>query len=141
MPEVQFFGLPAETINGGTNVATITYLKAEDATGNLYDILGKHQRLPSRSYSTSPSARTVFRFYIGTPQNIKTTDKTLYLDVHGGSGKVTGDAPIDQGWNNTLYRDISFSGDHRTSSYYELYIYSANNERITLCSGYTGGAS
>ena len=48
MPEVQFFGLPAETINAGA-VATVSYLKAEDAAGNVYDILGRHQRLKGLS--------------------------------------------------------------------------------------------
>jgi hypothetical protein len=49
MPEMQFFGLPAETINAGA-VATVSYLKAEDAAGNLHDILGKHQWLPYQFY-------------------------------------------------------------------------------------------
>jgi len=135
MPEMQFFGLPsdADRINK-SDVATTTYLKAEDAEGNLYDILGRHQQLSSRSYYSYTS----FRFYVGAVANVKTDAKNLYLDVYNTNGnKATGSAGLE-GYS-TPYREISVYGDHRTLSYYEVFVYSANNERIILSSGYTGG--
>jgi hypothetical protein len=140
MPEMQLFGLPAETINAGT-VAAATYLKAEDVSGNLYDILGKRQRLPYQSYYYGYySYSTTFRFYIGEIQNIKSTDKKLYVSLLNISGTMTTQSVnIDNAYSSNPYRDISFSGDYRSSAYFEAYIMSANNEKIILASGYTGG--
>jgi hypothetical protein len=140
MPEMQLFGLPADKINTG-DVMTITYLKAEDEAGHLHDILGKHQKLPFRSvsYYYGTVNYTYFRVYIGTLQNIKATDRQLYLDVHGINGKVTGSASVAPDWSNAPYRDFAIYGDHRILAYFELYIYSADNERIVLSNGYTGG--
>jgi len=135
MPEVQFFGLPAGRINTGA-VATVTYLKAEDSMGNLHDILGRHQRL--RHYSGWGSS-TTFRLYLGTFQNIKSTDRRVYLAIHNASGTIsTSNIWLDN--SNTLHRDISVSGDYRTSpAYFELYIFSTSDEKIIISSGYTGG--
>ena len=142
MPEMQLFGLPTETINAGA-VATVSYLKAEDETGTLHNILGKHRRLPHYSYYYGYySYSTTFRFYIGAVQNIKTTDKKLYLSLRNASGTVTTQSvSTESDYYNTPYRDISLSGDHRTVTFFELYIFSANNEKIVLSSGYTGGQS
>ena len=142
MPEVQFFGLPAEKINTGA-VATVTYLKAEDSMGNLHDMLGRHQRLPYYSYYYGYySYSTTFRFYVGALQNIKSIDKRIYLSIQNTSGTMTtASVSIEDNYTNTPYRDISLSGDFRTTFYYELYIFSANDERIILSSGYTGGQS
>jgi hypothetical protein len=138
MPEVQFFGLPAGKINTGA-VATVTYLKTEDALGNLHNILGRHQRL--RHYSGWGSS-TTFRLYLGTFQNIKSTDRRVYLSVHTASGTVsTSNIWLDNS-SGSLHRDISVSGDYRTSpAYFELFVFSAADEKIVLSSGYTGGLS
>jgi len=138
MPEMQLFGLPADTINTGA-VATISYLKAEDETGNLHNILGKHQRLPYYSfYYGWYSYTTTFRLYLGNVQNIKTTDKRIYLAIHNAYGNITtSNVYVEDNYYNSPYRDISFSGDFRSMFYFELYIYSAENEKIVLSSGYT----
>jgi hypothetical protein len=135
MPEIQLFGLPADKINTG-NVATITYLKAEDANGKLHDVLGKHMALPHFQYSSS----TRFRFYVGTVQNIKTTDRRLYLSVQNTNGQMTtASTYIDDSYSSQPYRDISVSGNYATSpAYFELYIMSASDEKIIVSSGYTG---
>ena len=142
MPEMQFFGLPADTINANANaVATVSYLKAEDAAGNLYDVLGKRQRLPYKSFYSGwyYGYTTTFRFYIGTVQNIKSSDKRLYLTIQNTSGTLTTQSVnIEDNYSSTPYREISVSGDCRTMCYFELYIYSANNEKIILANGYTG---
>ena len=137
MPEMQFFGLPADKINTGA-VATISYLKAEDADGKLHDMLGKHRTLPHRQ---AFSSSTSFRFYIGTVQNIRTTDRRLYLSVQRTNGQmVTSNVSADDSYYSTPYRDISVSGNYAASpAYFELYINSANNEKIILSSGYVGG--
>ena len=142
MPEVQFFGLPAEKINTD-NVATVTYLKTEDASGNLHNILGRHQWLPHYSYYYGYySYSTTFRFYVGALQNIKSTDKRIYLSIQNTSGTMTtASVSVEDNYYNTPYRDISLSGDFRTTFYYELYIISANEEKIIVSSGYTGGQS
>ena len=130
MPEMQFFGLPASPINGGST--TVTYLKAEDSAGKLHDILGRHQRLPYYSYNGSS---TTFRFYLSAIHNIKSTDKKVYLSMEGVTNP--GNAAIDE----SPYQNIAIavSGDHRsTPTYYELYINSDNNEKIILSSGYLG---
>jgi len=139
MPEVQFFGLPAEPINTG-NVATITYLKAEDTSGNLHDILGRHRRLPHYSYTYGYySYSTTFRFYVGALQNIKSSDKRIYLSIQNTSGTMTtSSAYVEDNYSSTPYRAISLSGDFRTAFYYELYMFSANEEKIILSKGYTG---
>jgi hypothetical protein len=141
MPEMQLFGLPANTINAGT-VATITYLKAENAAGKLLDCLGKYQSLPCYSHYINWYTHIhSFRLYVGTIQNIKTSDKKLYLDVHTAFGKVSGYVSTETTiYNNPPYRDISIqaSQDCRTGMFFELYIFSASNERIVLASGYTG---
>jgi hypothetical protein len=138
MPEMQFFGLPAETINKGA-VATITYLKAEDAVGNLHDVLGTHSHLPHRQVSSGYyGTTTYFRLYIGTVQNIKTTDRKLYLAIQNTNGQMTTvNVSLDNSYSSQLYRDISISGNYGTSpAYFELYIKSANDEKIVLSSGY-----
>jgi hypothetical protein len=137
MPEMQLFGLPTEIINTG-NVATTTYLKAEDSAGKLHDILGRHQRLPAQGYA---SGYTVFRFYIDLPQHIKTSDQKLYFAVQNSNGSmITTNTSLENTMTtSTPYRDMSFSGDYRTQAYYELYIFSASNEKIILSSGYSGG--
>ncbi|MCL2711612.1 MAG: hypothetical protein FWE95_12105, partial [Planctomycetaceae bacterium] len=136
MPEVQLFGLPAETINAGA-VATVTYLKAEDSAGNLHDILGKHQRLPYQNWwSYYGGSNTAFRLYLGTLQHIKSSDKKLYLAVCNESGQMLTSI---LGIENSSYPYLEFSvyGDFRTSpTYFELYIYSTNDEKIILSSGY-----
>jgi hypothetical protein len=139
MPEMQLFGIPADRINTGA-VATISYLKAEDAAGNLHDILGRHATLPWRSAGSGTS----FRFYIGTVQNIAlsgTHARRLYLSVMNASGQmVTASTTVDA--STTEHQDISVSGNHSVSpTYFELYIYSTSNEKIILASGYTGGRS
>jgi hypothetical protein len=139
MPEMQLFGLPAEKINIG-NVATITYLKAEDSSGKLYDILGRHQRLPIHSTYTYYGTTSYFRLYLGTVQHIKTNDQKVYLSVQNTSGQMTtSNASLDS--SSTPYRQISISGDYRTAAYFEIYIFSENNEKIILSSGHTGGRS
>ena len=95
MPEMQFFGLPADKINTGA-VATISYLKAEDANGKLHDMLGKHRTL---LYRQAFSSSTSFRFYIGTVQNIRTTDRRLYLSVQRTNGQmVTSNVSTDDSY-------------------------------------------
>ena len=137
MPEMQFFGLPANPINMG-NVATITYLKAEDAEGNLHDILGRHQWLPIHSTYTYYSTTSYFRLYLGAVQNIKTNDRRIYLAVQNTSGQMTtSNASFDS--SSTPYQQIAVSGDYRTTAYFEIYIFSESNEKIILSSGYTGG--
>jgi hypothetical protein len=139
MPEMQLFGLPPDKINTG-NVATITYLKAEDSSGKLHDILGKHQRLPYRQVWSNT---TSFRFYIGAIQNIKTNDQRLYLAVQNTNGQMaTTNTYLDDNYYSTPYRDMSVSGRYDTTpAYFELYIFSDSNEKIILSSGYTGGRS
>jgi hypothetical protein len=140
MPEMQFFGLPAEVINEG-DVATVSYLKAEDAAGNLHDILGRHQRLPHSSYDSSSGGSTKFRFYISEVLHIKSSDKKLYLAVQGSNGSMGTPVPADLINAKESY-DISSSGDHRTqATYYELYIITNSDEKIILSSGYCGGNS
>jgi hypothetical protein len=142
MPEMQFFGLPANPINAGA-VATITYLKAEDANGTLHDVLGRHTTLPCRQATQSYYGgwTSSFRFYIGTVQNIKPTDKKLYLSVQNTNGQMTtANVSMDDSYSSVPYREISVSGNYQTSpAYFELYIVSANDEKIVLASGYTGG--
>jgi hypothetical protein len=137
MPEMQLFGLPAEVVNTGA-VATTIYLKAEDSDGNLHDILGRHQRLPSRS----SFSYTTFRLYLGNVENIKTSDRRIYIDVYRADGsRTSGITSID---NSNSYCDISVLGNFQTQvAYFELYIYSAtgitgSNEKIIFSSGYTG---
>ena len=143
MPEVQFFGLPTEPINTG-NVATITYLKAEDATGNLHDILGTHQRLRYHRWTSGwyGASTTTFRFYVGTIQNINPADKNLRLTIQTTSNtEITASVPVVDEYYGTPYREISVAGDYRTVPvYYKLSIKSAKGEEIILSSGYVGGA-
>jgi hypothetical protein len=143
MPEMQLFGLPADRINTG-EVATVSYLKAEDAAENLHDVLGRYQTLPHRRIDTGGwgAQWTVFRFYIGAVQNIATTGthaRRLYLSVQNMSGTmVTASTTINAA--STAHRDISVSGNFSTSpTYFELFIHSASGERIILSSGLTGG--
>jgi len=70
MPEFQLFGLPAETINTGA-VATVAYLKAEDASERVTDILGNNQRLPFHSFSSWWGTTTTFRVYLGGVENLR----------------------------------------------------------------------
>ena len=142
MPEMQFFGLPTSTINAGVNIASVSYLKAEDADGNLYDILGTHRTLPWQKAYTSSSTTTGFRFHVGAAQNIKpetsgsTTVRKLYMSISSSSGtlgdltaQTIGDAAVN----------FSSSTNYASSpAYYEVYVYSASNEKIILSSGYTG---
>ena len=140
MPEMQFFGLPADTINAGA-AATITYLKAEDAAGKLHDVLGRHITLPCRQATQSYYGgwTSSFRFYIGTVQNIKSNDKKLYLSIQNTNGQMTTvNVLIDNVYTSLPYREISVSGNYAASpAYFELYIFSANDEKIVLASGYT----
>ena len=147
MPEMQFFGLPTNTINTG-NAATVAYLKAEDSTGKLHDILGKHVNLPHQSYASS---RTYYRFYIGGVQNTAASNR-LYLTLQNTSGTMTSPTSGTPANSSTTTNhkaivndsslDLSESGDYRTSpTYFELYLYSSSNEKIILASGYTGGLS
>ena len=133
MPEMQLFGLPADGINAGA-VATVPYLKAEDALGRLHDILGKYVALPRRT-STS------FRFYIGAVQNIAATGthaRRLYLSVQNTSGQMTTTSTtIDA--TSALHRDMFVSGISSSPTYFELYIHSASGEKIVLSKGFTGG--
>ena len=143
MPEMQFFGLPAGTINAGA-VATVTYLKAEDAAGNLHDILGQHRRLPHYNFWSGwwSGSTTSFRLYAGTFQHIKPTDRRLYLSIQNTSGMMTTSSIWLDSSSGTSYQDVSVSGDYRTSPvYFELYVYSVNEEKIVLSSGYTGDRS
>jgi hypothetical protein len=141
MPEMQFFGLPTETINAGVNIATVTYLKAEDSNGQLHDILGRHQRLP---YYNDISSYTYFRLYIDLPGYINQSDKTLHFAIQDSNGSMVEQTGIS--FNNTPstpYRSVSCAITYKTqAAYYELYFYSATNEKIILSSGYiTGGQS
>jgi hypothetical protein len=44
-------------------------------------------------------------------------------------------------WATNPYREISISGDYRTTpTYFELFVISASDEKIILASGYTGAA-
>jgi len=144
MPEMQFFGLPADLINTG-NVATITYLKAEDAEGRLLNVLGTHATLPCRQTVSGYYGgwTSYFRFYVGTPQNIATTGthaNRLYLSVQNTNGQMTTvNTTVSDSYSSQPYREMSVSGNYTTNpAYFELYIYSANNEKIILASGYTG---
>jgi hypothetical protein len=138
MPEMQLFGLPAETINAGA-VATITYLKAEDAAGKLHDILGRHQRLPVHSTYTYWGTTSYFRIYFGAIHNIKTTDRRIYLAIQNTSGQMTtSNVSIDG--SSAQYRQFGISGDYRTTiAYFEIYLFSTSDEKIILSSGYSGG--
>ena len=144
MPEMQFFGLPADKINTG-DVATITYLKAENENGNLQDILGKHIRLQHQRVEThwnwNISYTTYFRLYIGSIQHIKSNDRRLHLSIQNANGQMISTfTNIDNTWQSNPYREISVSGNYAAfPAYYELYINSENNEKIILSSGYTGG--
>jgi hypothetical protein len=144
MPEMQLFGLPADPINTG-NVATITYLKAEDAAGKLHDMLGKHMSLPYRQiYSYYYSIYTSYRFYIGTPQNIATTGthaNRLYLSIQNTSGQMaTTSVTVTDSHPSLPYRDMTLLGNYATdSAYFEIYIFSEKNEKIILASGYING--
>jgi hypothetical protein len=136
MPEMQLFGLPADKINTGA-VATVSYLKAEDSSGKLHDILGRHQRLPVHSTYTYYGTTSYFRLYLGTVQNIKANDRRVYLSVQNTGGQMTtSNASFDS--SSTPYQQISISGDYRTAAYFEIYIFSDSNEKIILSSGYTG---
>jgi hypothetical protein len=139
MPEMQLFGLPAETINNGA-VATITYLKAEDAAGNLHDILGRHQRLPVHSTYTWWSTTSYFRVYLGEVANIKTTDRRIYLSIQSESGQMlTTNVSVNDSMDS---QQFAISGDYRTTiAYFEIYMFSVNDEKIILSSGYTGRQS
>jgi hypothetical protein len=150
MPEMQLFGLPAEIINEGAvnTVATVSYLKAEGTAGTLHDILGKHQTLLHQRINANLTS-TIFRFYIGTVANIATTGEyanRLYLAIQNADGTIaSGNIAIDNLSAQTEFREISITGDRRTSlAYYEVFIYSdtivnGNNEKIILSSGYVGG--
>jgi hypothetical protein len=143
MPEMQLFGLPAESINAG-EVATVLYLKAEDAAGNLHDILGRHMALPWQRVVWGWGWSTFFRFYIGAVENIATTGThahRLYLAVQNMSGQmaITNTNIAD---SSILHREIFATGNLSTSpTYFELYIISANDEKIILSSGFIGGQS
>ena len=104
MPEVQFFGLPTETINTGA-VAAVSFLKAEDAAGNLHDILGSPQRLPHYNFWSGwwSGSTTSFRLYAGTFQHIKPTDRRLYLSIQNTSGTMTTSQKPCQSQSSGLY--------------------------------------
>jgi hypothetical protein len=123
-------------------VATVSYLKAEDANENLHDILGKHATLPHQRAFNWNWQTTGFRFYVGAVQNIATSGthaNRLYLAFQNASGQmVVASTLLDA--SLTTPRNISVSGNHSASpTFFELYIYSASGEKIILSSGYTGG--
>ena len=133
MPEMQLFGLPDKTINTGSEIATVSYLKAEDAEGNLHDILGRHQRLP---FLSSNWYQMNFRFYVGDIENIKSDGKVLYLDIHPyGNGSMQ---PSTMSYDGKGCYE-TWVGVSTEMSYYELYVYSADGDKVILSSGYIGG--
>jgi len=136
MPEMQLFGLPTETINASA-VATITALKAEDTEGNLHNILGRHQRLPLRS----PSEYQHFvRLHVGEVANIKSDDKRLYFDIYTVGVDYPTQPYISLDDTANPYHEVSINYTYTEQpTYYELYIYSVNGEKIILSSGYIGG--
>jgi hypothetical protein len=135
MPEMQLFGLPTTAINAGA-VATVSYLKAEDANGHLHDILGRHQRLTYQRYSST----TYFRFYLGTVEHLKSNDQKLYFDIYAANGTKTSLTAQNIPASVSSPMEFSTGSDYRTAmAYYEIYINSANDEKIILSSGYTGG--
>ena len=134
MPEMQLFGLPDKIINTGTKIATISYLKAEDANGNLHDILGRHQWLP---FTSASWYQTRFRFYLGDIANIDLNDQILHLDIHPENASVQ---PCNMGIDGKGCYETWIGFNCETGIfYYELYIHSADNEKIMLSSGYIGG--
>jgi len=151
MPEMQFFGLPADTINKGNDIATITYLKAEDADGNIHDILGRHQKLPYKEISGSNNVTsTIFRIYFGDASYIATNNNGYsdYFDVYFDAYTLDGTKRTNNQSYLTInisdgsdkYYDFSAYDSYQTSvAYYELYLYSADNEKIIISSGYAGG--
>ena len=127
MPEMQFFGLPDKTINTGTP-ATVSYLKAEDATGNLYDILGTQRTLPSIS-------GTAARLYVGGVQDAAST---LYLTFQETTGLMRTSA-YEQPITASAINFTSITSSYISSpTYYELYINNTSGDKIILSSGYTG---
>ena len=137
MPEMQFFGLPDDIINAG-EVATVSYLKAEDANGILHDILGRHQTLPHRSASWGSAS---FRFYIGEINNIATAGthaRQIYFSFQNTNGQMSSPSQTTLNATSASVWSLSLSDMPSTSpTYYELYIYSTSNEKIILSSGYT----
>ena len=133
MPEMQFFGLPTKTTNAG-NVATVSYLKAEDANGKLHDMLGTQATLPYQNFG---SGTTYFKFYVGGGAYI--ASNLLYLSIHTAGGTIT--TPAGQNIGNSPVT-FSVSGDYRTTpAYYELYVTDTSGDTIILSSGYTGEPS
>ena len=130
--------MPVDTINNN-NVLTITYLKAEDSKGELYDILGKHIFLPIFAVANN---RTVFRFFVGNIQHTNTTNVTshaLYLAIHDTHEQIKIEHAIINPSHTSFY-DISILGNYTSAIvFFELYVYSENNEKIVLSSGYTKG--
>ena len=138
MPDIQFFGMPTRKINTGNNVATVAYLKAEDSNGDLHDILGRNQTLRCRQ-SSSPA----FRFYVSAPHYIATSGthaRRIYLSIQNTSGEMP---TTIYGTFNTSLAPLEWSPTATAANptYYEIYIYSSDNEKIILSSGYTGGLS
>jgi hypothetical protein len=139
MPEMQFFGLPNAT-NTGTGIATVTYLKAEDDEGNMYDILGRHQQLP---FLTSNS--TNIRVYWGEFANIDPNRQTLYFDCWSAKDERPRRTQTEEDNKGVSINDYN-SHDTDTTyyarttlHYYEMYIYSIDDEKVILSSGYIGG--
>jgi len=85
---------------------------------------------------------TTFRFYIGAVKNIIAVGEhanKLYLAIQNANGTMAqSNVVIDD--SSAQIREIPMSGNHTTSlAYYEVFIYSANNEKIIVSSGYVGG--
>ena len=137
MPEFQLFGLPAETVNTGA-VATVSYLKAEDASERVTDILGANQRLPFHSFYSWWGTTTTFRVYLGEVANIRSNDRRLHLECTRTDGTV---AVSSVSISSATHMDFSMSGDFRSLSFFEFFVRSASNERIVVSSGYTGAQS
>jgi len=129
MPEMQFFSLPAmdEAINSG-DVATVSYLKAEDANGNLYDILGRHQRLPHQATSN-------FRIHVGQISHLENAPK-LYLSVTSDTDTTASD---EESLSSNSTVNFTISSASTALRFYKLYVVSSDGETIILSSGYTGG--
>jgi hypothetical protein len=122
MPEIQFFELPTNTINK-LSVPTVDFLKAEDSTGTLHDILGRHQRLPKQSL-------TNWRLYIRTTHQVNEPLFLSFVFLNGSKSTISSTIVNDTAMNFT---DISSS-----FRFFEVYRV-VNGEEIILSSGYTEG--
>ncbi|MDR0327917.1 MAG: hypothetical protein LBI05_06440 [Planctomycetaceae bacterium] len=156
MPEMQFFGLPdpAQFINQNA-VARMPYLFAEGMNSKLYDVLGRHKRLPS--YSNSSGSST-FRFCVGNTENCKlnsvlsssgstsTINTPICLDIYSlSTGAIVSFSSRSAAKRTIAGEDVwfcsfSFSTNYETTrAYYEVYTWEAESgEKVILSSGYSG---